>query len=267
MARLASMERQDRGVVSIVTLSTPHIVPPVTFEAEIESLYRSINTRPSSVPILSICGGVSDVEIVSDACRLPSDDPNLALTVMTSAMAGAWTSVDHQAIVWCHQIRWSLASLLLRTASAPAKLFSTAKDIFSGSALSSRESAIGRRDHRKFPRGDFSISVSDFNSLDLPASFKLQECIGGECRILKFTSQAYPRPKDTSAPFPAPGEGVRSTDSAHLLIVDPPTSHYDAASKLVIEGLPVGSSVAVGQRCTEFVTGSTWSEYDVSASD
>jgi len=33
--------------------------------------------------------------------------------MFTSGMVGTWTGVDHEAMVWCHQVRWRVARLLL----------------------------------------------------------------------------------------------------------------------------------------------------------
>jgi hypothetical protein len=98
VGRLAAGRYSD----TIYTLSTPHTLPPAPLDIEMAALYRSL--RPQDV--VSYCGGVSDTQVVSDACAI-----DFGTTIYTTGLAGAWTGADHQAMVWCHQIRNHVAAM------------------------------------------------------------------------------------------------------------------------------------------------------------
>jgi hypothetical protein len=143
VARHAVTQRNDSSVSGIITMSTPHLVPPVTFERGMQELYDEIDaywktwssteTQPTAkisqsiLPVLvSICGGTADTQISSDSCALTVDHAwsdstanrsnridNGTFAVFTTGMEGIWTGVDHQAMVWCDQIRRTVATTLL----------------------------------------------------------------------------------------------------------------------------------------------------------
>lgn len=114
-------------VLSVVTLSTPHQQAPVTTDSSLARAYSDIaaffapdHALDSQHPardhlLMSLCGGSSDPTLAADACALPEATygPLGALSVFTSGLVGAWTGVDHEAMVWCHQVRWRVARLLL----------------------------------------------------------------------------------------------------------------------------------------------------------
>lgn len=112
------------AVPAIITMSSPHLNPPVNFDhgfhriySEIETYWnRHANDSETSPMLISICGGSADTQIASDTCSLSprgdiKDDGYFA--VFTSGIEMVWTSVEHQAIVWCDQVRWRVARLLL----------------------------------------------------------------------------------------------------------------------------------------------------------
>jgi len=64
--------------------------------------------------IVSICAGNRDVIINPELVDLaPIAPPSHAFTVFTTAMPTVWTSMDHQAIVWCKQVARKLVSSLI----------------------------------------------------------------------------------------------------------------------------------------------------------
>lgn len=101
VARLAADETR---VETIITMSTPHTIPPLPLDYDMEQVYRRAD---NGLPFTSLCGGASDTQIISDSCAAGD-------TVFTSSLAGVWTGVDHQAMVWCHQVRAHLIPRLLR---------------------------------------------------------------------------------------------------------------------------------------------------------
>lgn len=102
-------------ISAILTMSTPHTLPPARFDARIDEIYQA-NAQvllSDPTPIVSLCGGAADMMIPSESCILPSGGDLYRKTVFTSALEGAWTGVGHQEMVWCHQVRWRIARAAL----------------------------------------------------------------------------------------------------------------------------------------------------------
>ena len=109
------------NISAIITMSTPHTLPPARFDSRIDTLYDrlQITLHQDPTPILSICGGVTDMLIPSESCILPqASDNTFRRTVFTSALEGAWTGVGHREMVWCHQVRWRVARAALELGGA-----------------------------------------------------------------------------------------------------------------------------------------------------
>ncbi|KAI9000694.1 GPI-inositol-deacylase [Trametes punicea] len=114
------------NISAIITMSTPHTLPPVRFDRRIDHIYadnlQALGSDPT--PILSLCGGATDLMIPSESCILPSFNNSEGLgslyrrTVFTSALEGCWTGVGHLAMVWCHQVRWRIARAALEIAAS-----------------------------------------------------------------------------------------------------------------------------------------------------
>lgn len=103
-------------ISEIITMSTPHTLPPARFDSRVDALYGRLQNilLQDATPILSICGGATDLMIPSESCILPPTDADVyRSTVFTSAMEGAWTGVGHREMVWCHQVRWRVARAAL----------------------------------------------------------------------------------------------------------------------------------------------------------
>ncbi|KAJ7167587.1 PGAP1-like protein-domain-containing protein [Mycena filopes] len=124
---LLSLPDPDIAIAAIITMSTPHTLPPARFDARIDALYER-NARileADATPIVSLCGGATDMMIPSEACILPSPhsaespSPPFRRTVFSSALEGAWTGVGHREMVWCHQVRWRVARAALELSAAP----------------------------------------------------------------------------------------------------------------------------------------------------
>ncbi|KAJ7044755.1 PGAP1-like protein-domain-containing protein [Mycena alexandri] len=125
---LLSIPQTEIDIAAIITMSTPHTLPPARFDARIDALYER-NARVlerDATPIVSLCGGATDMMIPSESCVLPTakDEANgpFRRTVFSSALEGAWTGVGHREMVWCHQVRWRVAraALELSAASTPS---------------------------------------------------------------------------------------------------------------------------------------------------
>ncbi|KAF3767814.1 hypothetical protein M406DRAFT_90386 [Cryphonectria parasitica EP155] len=111
---------QAHSINTIITMSAPHARPPVSFDSEIVRVYEDINdywrkayaqqwanNNPLwHVTLISIAGGSLDTVVPSDYASLESIVPDThGFTVFTSTIPTVWTSMDHQAILWCDQHR------------------------------------------------------------------------------------------------------------------------------------------------------------------
>ncbi|EFQ27557.1 hypothetical protein CGRA01v4_03083 [Colletotrichum graminicola] len=111
---------QSNSINTIITMSAPHSRPPVTFDGQIVKIYDDINdywrhaysqkwanNNPLwHVTLVSIAGGGLDTVVPSDYASVESIIPEThGFTVFTTGIPGVWTSMDHQAILWCDQFR------------------------------------------------------------------------------------------------------------------------------------------------------------------
>ncbi|KAF9881393.1 gpi inositol-deacylase [Colletotrichum karsti] len=118
---------QSHSINTIITMSAPHSRPPVTFDGQIVKIYEDINDywrRAYSqkwannnplwhVTLVSIAGGGLDTVVPSDYASVESIIPEThGFTVFTTGIPGVWTSMDHQAILWCDQFRKVVARAL-----------------------------------------------------------------------------------------------------------------------------------------------------------
>ncbi|TFK43831.1 GPI-inositol-deacylase [Crucibulum laeve] len=104
------------NISAVITMSTPHTLPPARFDSRIDDLYSTIQRtlRNDPTPIVSLCGGATDSMIPSESCVLPPiHNTTLRRTVFSSALEGAWTGIGHREMVWCHQVRWRVARAAL----------------------------------------------------------------------------------------------------------------------------------------------------------
>jgi GPI inositol-deacylase len=115
-----------QSVQAIITMSTPHRLPPARFDHRVDRLYDYtlglLANDPT--PVVSLCGGATDMMIPSESCILPppsntSGSQPFRTTIFTSGLEGAWTGVGHQEMVWCHQVRWRVARVILEMAAVP----------------------------------------------------------------------------------------------------------------------------------------------------
>lgn len=124
---LVTPKYQANSVNTIITMSTPHARPPVSFDADLVSLYQQINDywrdsytekRASNNPLhqttlISIAGGGRDTTVPSDYTSVSSLIPEShGFTVFTSTIPHVWTSMDHLAITWADQVRKTIVRSL-----------------------------------------------------------------------------------------------------------------------------------------------------------
>ncbi|KAH7327870.1 PGAP1-like protein-domain-containing protein [Stachybotrys elegans] len=124
---LVQSNYQANSINTIITMSAPHARPPVTFDGKIVQIYDEINdywrraymqkwanNNPLwHVTLVSIAGGSLDTVVPSDYASLESLVPEThGFTVFTTGIPTVWTSMDHQAILWCDQFRKVVARTL-----------------------------------------------------------------------------------------------------------------------------------------------------------
>jgi glycosylphosphatidylinositol deacylase len=221
VARLAMADLP--GLVDvIITMSTPHALPPVTLSRDMDDVYNSLDQQVhnrTSHLLFSICGGTADTQIASDACVIPpkSISPDNGFTIFTTGMPGAWTGVEHQTMVWCHQIRSKVARTLLdMTASSHRQdKLAVARDWLLG------EKSVVEPGHSNPIRvpvtaTQMSLRISD-SSYDTGSPIRWCREVY-ECQLVDAETAILPAPKNREAPFPLPGEGIRPEEK--LIVLD-----------------------------------------------
>ncbi|CAG8467242.1 435_t:CDS:2 [Ambispora leptoticha] len=119
---------QPGSINTILTMATPHLLPPAPFDWQISKIYTDINefwrngyssnASPSNslsdVTLISIAGGTLDTIVCSDSANINSLVPaSHGFTVFTTSIPTVWTSMDHQCILWCNQFVKVVANTLL----------------------------------------------------------------------------------------------------------------------------------------------------------
>ncbi|AGV14473.1 GPI inositol-deacylase [Cryptococcus neoformans AD2-60a] len=260
VARLAMDPATSISVDIIVTLSTPHIIPPLALERDMDSIYSLISWRRQHIsthpPLISICGGISDTQVVSDSCALPffQTGNNSDIAVFTTGIPGVWTAVEHQAIVWCHQIRWRIARMLLdmsNRANTAAKLVTAKKWLLDYQENETLKEPHSERQH------DYSVSSRNTTFIELhqpSKAFVAQQCNGLEpCRTVPSVMSLLPFPRNPSDPFPLPGEGIKPSEV--MLAAEVSLSSTNTVVK--INASKYGRIIA-GSREHHLVKGNSW---------
>jgi GPI inositol-deacylase len=110
------------NISAIITMSTPHTLPPARFDRRIGEIFRDnqAHLKNDPTPVVSLCGGATDLMIPSETCILPTPESAgvYRSTLFTSALEGSWTGVGHREMVWCHQVRWQVARTALELSGA-----------------------------------------------------------------------------------------------------------------------------------------------------
>ncbi|KAL0950184.1 hypothetical protein HGRIS_010177 [Hohenbuehelia grisea] len=160
----------EANISGVITMSTPHTLPPARFDARIDGIYdrNQVILARTWTPIVSLCGGATDMMIPSEACILPPLSRRQGVdeaahpfrrTVFSAALEGSWTGVGHQVMVWCHQVRWRVARAALElgtTASLSQRTDILSRWLRDGHSLQPSTLEGSKR---------FSLSPSDFEVL------------------------------------------------------------------------------------------------------
>ncbi|BEI99503.1 hypothetical protein CcaverHIS631_0405460 [Cutaneotrichosporon cavernicola] len=254
-------------------MSTPHLQPPAPLDHEMERVYGEINSVTYSDPaplLVSICGGASDIQIVSDACALSDNlvGPDDGFAVFSTGIPGVWTGVEHQAMVWCDQVRFRVARTLLdmgESASRQGKLAAAQQWLLGRSGR--RQALPTLYDTTRIDNVASSMSVlvkvtypNERSLVDPPlaAQFCRAE---GDCVDQTFSSYTIPWLTVSERPFPLLGEGSRSEDSVFVLDLN----LSDASNGWLEVHHPLGASVLPGRLTKQEVGGVRWESDDRSA--
>jgi glycosylphosphatidylinositol deacylase len=247
VARLAMSMGVEDVVDVILTMSTPHLIGPATLDSGIEAIYRTIkrSIRPA---LLSVCGGIADSQIASDTCAIHMH-PSEGFTVFTTGLPGTWTGVDHQAMVWCHQVRWRIARVLLAMTTVNTKadrLAIAAKWLFPEELVAGTGGSSFQNIRIDKP--------TTFLSKRRPASVQL--CLAGSCHAIDDARmEQIPIPK-VGLPFPVLGEGSQPDDAGYALTVN--------TSGLVRLGLD-DTDIAYGPYVTSTSRTNVWAASEAAA--
>ena len=188
------------AIDTIITLSTPHTQPPTPFDKRIIDMYSAIRqywlsafAAPShplhNVALISISGGTGDTMVPSDTCSTSSFAPSSnTMTVFTTGVTGLYSPVDHQAMVWCDQLRKRIAAALLDILDAQlphkTKSLDERMAIFRHYLLGLSHFQGTERQSLAFSQ---SITLPDhaFEALHVLSSQPLQvhACSGNECSV------------------------------------------------------------------------------------
>ncbi|WVO15285.1 trimethyllysine dioxygenase [Cryptococcus depauperatus] len=259
VARLAADSEMSNFIDIIVTMSTPHLVPPIPFEYDMDSIYTEIDERRQSEnhpPLISLCGGVSDTQVASDYCSLPQETTSNSrdLAVFTTGIPVVWTGVDHQAMVWCRQICSRITNMLFEMLQHPAR---------------SRKMAVAR----KWLLEDQYHQISSQASVPVNTVFPIMSQNmtilgkygnGGEYRVKQCrddficenvspTIHMFPYPVNPIAPFPFPGEGTKSDEV--MIAVD--LNLLSSSGTIVIESSAIDWTIS-GEKVSHIIHGHMW---------
>lgn len=146
---------QPGSINTIITMSTPHLLPPAPFDWKISRIYRDIYdfwrhgysasgaSAPAITPqspvgmgvgaphtphhalslldvtLVSIAGGNLDNVVCSDTANIESIVPaSHGFTMFTTGIPNVWVGSDHPAILWCNQLVKIVAKSLLEVVDA-----------------------------------------------------------------------------------------------------------------------------------------------------
>ncbi|CAG8433285.1 4166_t:CDS:10 [Diversispora eburnea] len=167
---------QSGSINTILTMSSPHLMPPAPFDWQISKIYTDINdfwrngysqsaTSQNSlvdVTLISIAGGNLDTVVCSDSANINSLVPaSHGFTVFTTSIPNVWTAMDHQCILWCNQLVKVVANSLLSVVdirrASQTRPSSERMSVFRKILLSGLEEPVVENESDKLRREPFGI--------------------------------------------------------------------------------------------------------------
>ncbi|XP_064993012.1 GPI inositol-deacylase isoform X5 [Musa acuminata AAA Group] len=122
------------AVETIITLSSPHQLPPIALQPSLGHYFSQVNEKwrkgyemqtnnighiisgpkLSHVVIVSVSGGIYDYQVRSKLASLDGIVPfTNGFTIGSSGMNNVWLSMEHQSILWCNQLVVQISHSLL----------------------------------------------------------------------------------------------------------------------------------------------------------
>ncbi|KAF9360149.1 GPI inositol deacylase [Mortierella sp. AD094] len=118
------------SVNTILTIASPHMVPPLALDYTVTSIYDKIeefwirgydtpHDTLANVSLVSIMGGNQDITVNSDAGNIHHIVPQShGFSVFTSSIPHAWVGSDHLSILWCNQVVKQIGTALVEVIDA-----------------------------------------------------------------------------------------------------------------------------------------------------
>ncbi|KAF9157031.1 GPI inositol deacylase [Linnemannia schmuckeri] len=118
------------SVHSILTVATPHMIPPIALNDRISAAYDKIedfwthgfhtpHSPLASVSLVSIMGGNLDITVNSDSGNIHHLVPQShGFSVFTSSIPHAWVGTDHLSVLWCNQVAMVIGKALVDVVDA-----------------------------------------------------------------------------------------------------------------------------------------------------
>ncbi|KAI6193487.1 GPI inositol-deacylase [Aphelenchoides besseyi] len=88
----------EKKISLIFTIATPFKEPPYPIDKMILRLWRQVHALNSTVPVISVDGGLRDELIAPEWTHAP-----FAQHSTTAEIDDVWVETDHRSIVWCNQ--------------------------------------------------------------------------------------------------------------------------------------------------------------------
>ncbi|KAF9295030.1 GPI inositol deacylase [Linnemannia elongata] len=113
------------SVHAILTVATPHMIPPIALDDKISAAYDRIeefwmhgfhtpHSPLANVSLVSIMGGNLDITVNSDSGNIHHLVPQShGFSVFTSSIPHAWVGTDHLSILWCNQVAMAIGKALV----------------------------------------------------------------------------------------------------------------------------------------------------------
>ncbi|KAI8147566.1 PGAP1-like protein-domain-containing protein [Fennellomyces sp. T-0311] len=177
---------QPGSINTIITLSSPHILPPAPFDWKISKIYDDMHrfwvdgytqahedwASLKDVMLISIAGGTLDNIVCSDSANVGAFLPaSNGFTVFTTAIPEVWTGTDHLSIYSCKQLVRVLAKAMLdivdtrkptQTKSLDERIAVMQRAFLSGLEDRTQGLSLGRRSYRETSDHDLrALAVGD----------------------------------------------------------------------------------------------------------
>ena len=176
--RLVALDGYSDQVSAIYTLATPHFEPPLTLKSSMLTFYKDLNLywkinhgvegKLRNITLVSIAGGTRDL-VIDSWLTNPKDTMhgNQSLSVFSTGIPGAWTSSDHEGMIWCDQILTTLSQSIFRSIGKDAmQRMSIYRNLFLGDVLNDKVTHSDQNTY-KISRESLLVYFAD-NTFQIP---------------------------------------------------------------------------------------------------